>query len=124
MEAGAQPVRFSPIFSARRGKPLWSLTRLSRSSAHAKTTRPSSRNETVASLSRGLIPRTRIVLFQMVGDFGHGRGPKIGPGGHFPQDLIDPCEHPVAVGLGASEAAAAGQEGRAVNHEIEPSRAG
>src|SRR5205809_7924474 len=76
MELGCQPVRCRPSVRARSGKPLCIFTRDSRSSAQANTTRPSSRNETVASLSSGLMPRIRIGRFQLTGDIAHGGWPK------------------------------------------------
>src|SRR5688572_4335772 len=62
MLSGVHPVRSNPIRRARSGNPPWSFTRLSRSSPQANTTRPSSMNETVESLSSGLMPRTRMSL--------------------------------------------------------------
>src|SRR5262245_18895061 len=96
---------------ARCGKPPWSLTRLRRSSPQAKTTRPYSTNEAVASLSSGLIPRTRMVHFlKMSGHFGDRRGFEFGPIGTRAEDLIHVGEEAVLVGLGGDEAVLAGHE--------------
>src|SRR5262245_26542977 len=65
-------------------------------------TRPSSTNEAVASLSSGLIPRTRMVIFfQLAGYLGDRRGTELGPRGQRLQDLFDAGEQPVLVGRGA-----------------------
>src|SRR5262245_4254785 len=128
MEAGSQPVRSNPSFRARRGKPLWSLTRLSRSSAQAKTVRPSSRKETVASLSSGLIPSTRMVFvlrgltppaLQVGGNFGDGGRAEVLPAAEDPQHLVRAGVQPVLGGRVGGVAVAARHQRGAVQGEAD-----
>src|SRR3954453_13798370 len=96
---------------ARCGKPLWSLTRLRRSSPQAKTTRPSSMNEAVESLSRGLIPRTRMIHFLKVeGDLGDRRRLEFGPPGDGAEDLVQVHEQAVLGRPGRREVTLAAQQ--------------
>src|SRR5262249_33360317 len=117
---GPQPVRSSPRRTARCGKPSWSFTRDSRSSAQAKTTCPSSMKDAVASLSNGLIPRTRMVaLLKMTCDFAHRGGPELGPLRQRLTDLFHAGEQP-GLGLGGGRVMVlARRQRRAVNREAD-----
>src|SRR5262245_13605383 len=85
--------------------------------------RPSSMNEAVASLSRGLMPSTRmIVLLEHSGDLGHGRRPEFVAGDQGAEDLLQTTEEAVLIGARPGVGAPARHERRAVEGEADEGR--
>src|SRR5215469_4332856 len=118
MDSGCQPVREKPSCTARCGKPSCNLTRDRRSSPQAKTTCPSSMKETVESLSRGLIPSTRIVLrLQLLCQLGHHNGREPSRCGQVRKDALDQAEDSLLVVDSAGVRPFARHQGGTVNGE-------